>query len=238
MLRTTAFIQTTLLLITVLIAYLWLKTPSLFQYSLQIFALSILIYFIGKRLTKAKIWHLAPTEKSPEIIIASFALLLLIGATGNTNSVFFPLSYLHLFFLAFSTRATTAFLMTGAIIWFHYSLGINLDLKTMSDLATLPLILTFFLFAKKQYQEVIKKNYQLEQEKAIIGQENQEIDFFINSFLKPKLNFVKQTLSSSPQFQASQEINDIKQAVDVFEQHIDEYTKEAKNQTANETSKN
>jgi hypothetical protein len=238
MFRLTAFFQTTLLLITVLIAYLWLKIPNLSQYSLQIFALSVLIYFLVKRLTKAKIWHLAPTEKSPEIVIASFAILMLIGATGNANSIFFPISYLHLFFLAFSTRPVTAFLITGAIIWFHYSLGINLDLKTVSDLATLPLILTFFLFAKKQYQEVITKNYELEQEKNVLSQENQEVDFFINSFLKPKLSFVKQALSSSFDSQASQEISDIKQAVDIFEQHLDDYIEQTKNQTINETSKN
>lgn len=214
--------QTILLLFTIVLAYAWISVPFLAQYSLQIFALTIISYFLLKRYHKAKAWHIAPAYMSAEIILASFAFLMLIGATGNKDSVFYPLTYVHLFFLVFATRPSTSILVTGGLIWFHYALGIEITPTEIADLLTLPLILSFFLFTKHQYQDSLSKTVKLEEEKQLINKENQEISSFFNDYLQPKLNQLRQNMSSKDQF-ASEQIKQINDEIDNLEKHIDQY---------------
>ena len=147
---------------------------------------------------------------------------MLIGASGNKESIFYPLIYVHLFFLVFATNPTTAIIVTGGLMWFHYALGIQINTREIADLLTLPLIMGFFLFAKNQYQEVIKKAFILNQEQKIIKKENQEVIIFINQVLQPKLEELKNNLLKTDQF-AAQDVEQINQEVEKLENHIKEY---------------
>jgi K+-sensing histidine kinase KdpD len=141
------------LLLAITLAYLWLQVPILKQYSFQIFSLFVAAFLIMKRFKKAKFWHIMPDMASLEITLITFAFLLLIGATGNTKSLFFPLGYIHLFFLVMASEVPTAIIATVAIMLFHYSVEPSLDITTIQSIITLPIMLAIFLFARKQYDE-------------------------------------------------------------------------------------
>lgn len=228
-------LQTILLLATVLFAYIWLSNPFLSHYSLQIFAFSTIIYFLLKRYSKAKIWHIAPSQMSLEILFASFSFLMLIGASGNRESIFYPLVYVHLFFLVFATRPVTSITVTGALMWFHYALSATVSTADMSDLLTLPLIMGFFIFAKSQYQEVIKKAYLLKKESQMIKRENLQVANFIDKFLQPKLDELKQNLIHTDRF-AAQDVEHINIEVQKLEDFVASYTKQFNDQKQDEPS--
>lgn len=145
--------HTLALLLSIALAYLWLQVPVLRNYSFQIFALFVAGFFFVKRFKKAKLWHILPDVASFEITLITFSFLLLIGATGNTQSYFFPLGYIHLFFLVMASEAPTAIVATITIMLFHYSIEPSLSLPTVQGIITLPIMLSIFLFAKKQYDE-------------------------------------------------------------------------------------
>lgn len=141
------------LLLAITLAYLWLQVPVLKQYSFQIFSLFVAAFLIIKRFKKAKLWHIMPDTASFEITLLTFAFLLLIGATGNTNSIFYPLGYIHLFFLVMASEVPTAIIATIAIMLFHYTVQPSLEINTIQSIITLPIMLAIFLFARRQYDE-------------------------------------------------------------------------------------
>lgn len=145
--------HTLALLLSITLAYLWLQVPILRQFSFQIFALFVAAFFIVKRFKKAKLWHILPDWASLEITLFTFAFLLLIGSTGNTVSLFYPLTYIHLFFLVMTSHTPTAIVATIAIMLFHYAVEPNLEIATIQALMTLPIMLAIFLFARKEYDE-------------------------------------------------------------------------------------
>lgn len=141
------------ILIAVTLAYLWLQVDVLRQFSFQIFALFLASFMIIKRYKKAKFWHILPDWASIELTIITFPFLLLIGATGNTESLFYPLGYIHLFFIVMTSHVPTAIVATIGIMLFHYALGPELTPATIQSIITLPIMLAIFLFARKQYDE-------------------------------------------------------------------------------------
>lgn len=182
--------QAVVLVSTVGLAYLWLQTPLLSQYALQIFAATVLVFFVIKRLKKAKLWYVLPENMSVEMALVTFAFMLLIGATGNMDSHFYALTYVHLFLLALTTRVSTAISTTIAVMIFHFMLTPNLNLSELSSVLVLPLLLTFFLFAKRQYDEVQTEKALLAKETALaenFSHAEHNLENFITEFLKPKL---------------------------------------------------
>lgn len=193
--------QTILILMAVLGAYIWLLTPFLKLYSLQAFAFSLLAYFVVKFLQKKQPWKILPGYLSIEILLASFAFLLLIGATGNTRSLFFSLSYVHLFFLTFTTDKQTAIIGTLAITLFHFALSQVFDTEHVVQLLTLPLMTLFFLFAKAQYDELVRDQVTISSQREMISElssEEQTAASSIENEIIPKLATVANSESLSP----------------------------------------
>lgn len=192
-----ALIHTLLLMVTVVGVYVWLHTPGLEQYSSQAFAVSALLYFLVKLVTKAKPWHVLPVAMSLETIIVSFAFLLLIGSTGNTTSVFYPLTYIHLFFIVFSSQLGTTVVMTALIMLFHYSLTPDLSQHALVTLITLPLIMIFFLFAKRQHEEATRDRVIIKKEHRALERlqaEDSTVRMFLHTFMLPKLTQFEELL--------------------------------------------
>ena len=190
-----AHIQTLLLAITLGFVYWWLQIPSLSFYSLQAFAVSVVLYFVAKRASKAKFWHIAPAAQSFEMVLATFAFMILIGFTGNFESILFPLTYVHLFFLVFSTHLTTSIVTALFLIIFHYALGGGAVSVAISETLTIPIMLIFFLFTKHQYNEVIREKKIIEgEEKALSNslKKQKEITNLITKFVQPKLAQIKE----------------------------------------------
>ncbi|MBU0576839.1 hypothetical protein KJ707_00025 [Patescibacteria group bacterium] len=170
--------------------YWWLHIPYLQTYSLQAFALIGLVYFFVKGLSKTKAWHILPAFMSIETMLATMAFLLLIGATGNTSSWFYPLTYIHLFFVIFSSRVGTSILVTMLIILFHYGLSPNLVQHELVSLLTLPIVMAFFIFAKLQHEEATKDQLIIAEEEIKLSEieaEEFQLENFLQNFLEPKI---------------------------------------------------
>lgn len=194
--------QIILLTLSIFLAYLWLSIPSLGHYSLQAFAACILAYFILKKFNDAKVWIL-PETTADEMTLALFAILILVGATGLTNSWFFPLIYLYLFFLCLSLDTFVAISVSLELILFFYAQSNSFTQAEITHLISLPLILFFFLFTRRQYQEAKKhkalvkiETAQLEQISQDLVTENQWQNYvlqFLDQFLRPSLEKLHQT---------------------------------------------
>lgn len=163
-----ALLHTIAMTLGISLVYWWLHIPSFQLYSLQAFSIIGLLYFLVKGINKTKAWHILPAFMSIETVLSTMAFLLLIGATGNTASWFYPLTYIHLFFVVFSSHVGTSIAITMLIMLFHYGLTPNLVQHDLVSLLTLPIIMTFFIFAKMQHEEVIEDRLIIEEEEAEI----------------------------------------------------------------------
>ncbi|MBU1885789.1 hypothetical protein KKE34_04240 [Patescibacteria group bacterium] len=187
--------HTTAMTLGIALIYWWLHIPSLQPYSLQAFSVIGLLYFFVKGLSKTKAWHILPAFMSIETVLATMAFLLLIGATGNTASWFYPLTYIHLFFIVFSSHIGTSIVVTMLIMLFHYGLTPNLIQHDLVSLFTLPIIMAFFIFAKLQHEELIKDKLVVQEEEARLNElesEEFQLENFLENFLKPKINQLEQ----------------------------------------------
>ncbi len=192
--------HTTTMALGIGLIYWWLHLPSLQPYSLQAFAAIGLLYFLIKGLSKTKAWHILPAFMSVETVLATMSFLLLIGATGNTTSWFYPLTYIHLFFVVFSSHVGTSIFATMLIVLFHYGLSPNLLQHELVSLATLPIIMAFFIFAKLQHEEVIKDRLIIQEEEAKISElesEEFQLENFLQNFLRPKMAQLENFLDHS-----------------------------------------
>jgi len=190
------------IVVAIALAYLWLQVPILHNHSLQIFALMMIAFFVIKRLRQAKMWHIAPDPGSLELSIITFSFLLLIGATGNTQSVFYPLGYLHLFFIVLACTVPTAIIATTTIMLFHYAVQPAFDMTHLQALIALPIMLVLFLFTKHQYDQSRFKQNLLKEEKDVIdtlSMHEHELEKFVHEFLQPKLVSLHQLVSDLPQ---------------------------------------
>lgn len=182
------------------LAYVWLQIPELTFYSLQAFGLTVIVYFGLKRVSQAKLWYLVPAHSSLEMVVATFAFLLLIGSTGNLSSPFYSLTYIHLFLLVFSSGYKTSSITTGLIMLFHYSLSPENFISVSGSILSLPIILFFFLFAKSQYEEVIREKSIIAADEATLTDlEGQTLDLevFLNEFVSHKLQQLR-ALANDP----------------------------------------
>lgn len=168
----TSIFQVTLISIAILTTYFWLSIPFLEELSIQAFAVSILIYFLLKKLNKIKFW-LLPNSTLDEMMIVTFAFLLLVGSTGNIESIFFPMVYVYIFFISLCCHPSSAVVITLEVVLFHYALNGDVSLEHLSNLLSIPMIMLFFLFAKQQYDEV-QKNQQ------IIEMNQEQIEYYQN----------------------------------------------------------
>ena len=193
-----ALIHAGLLLTSVLAAYFWIKTPGLEIYSLQAFAGGVLVYFLLKRLRQAKFWHIAPHFLSWEMVVATFSISVLVGATGNFDSPLYPLAYVHLFFLILATPVNISLFMTGVLMLFHLSLGSGLSWENLvthlPPLLTLPSLSLIFLFAKHQHEAATSERVLLRVEERQLSSLRVEDDYlqkFLREFIGPKLEQIK-----------------------------------------------
>jgi hypothetical protein len=194
------FKHTIAVLLSIGLAYIWLSTPSLSYYSLQAFSVASFGFFLSKRFSKAQLWHILPETHSFEIVFVSFALTVLIGSTGNASSIFYPFAYIHLFFLVMTTRQITAISATLSVMLVHYALEPSLTSITIASFTTLPLMLVFFLFARRQYDDARLQHKIVEADElelASITKKEHSLESFLKEFLQPKLNVLIDLLETA-----------------------------------------
>ncbi|MBU0978332.1 MAG: hypothetical protein ABIJ33_01365 [Patescibacteria group bacterium] len=219
--RLSPIIHTMTLLLTLVATYLWLTTPTLAHYSLQAFAGTTLLYFILKKLDNSRLHHIAPAPDSLEMPMMTFALILIIGSTGLSQSIFYPLTYLYLLFLVMSTQVVTAVITTLGLTSLFFLLMPIFDHQHLAALFTLPLLLVLFILAKRQNEELTIEKIASQREhkakeflaqyaqdtKTHLDQANQDRDLnnrelvtlesFLETFLQPKLEYMLELIKDA-----------------------------------------
>ena len=186
------------ILIALVGCWLWLAGTSLSYYTPQLAAVLALTYFGIRFARKKHFLPLTQEQSTPEFALVSAAILLLIGSTGNIESIFFPLAYIHTFFLTMSLKPFQAILVSMAIVLFHFTLLGNATPQSLAQLISLFLMLFVFLFAKKQYEEHLREKAVVEQQEVELSDQQSNAILFITTFLKPKLESLLR-LSDYPQ---------------------------------------
>lgn len=146
--------------------YWWLHVPFLQLYSVQFFAVLGICYFILKKMSQAQAKHFLPATMSIETILVTSSLLLLIGATGGTSSWFYPLTYLGLFMVVFSSNTPSSIFSTLLIMLFLYGTSSQLHQHELVAISSLPIVMIFLIFAKLQHEEVIRDRLIIQAEEA------------------------------------------------------------------------
>jgi hypothetical protein len=199
----------------IVVAYVWLSLPPLAEYSLQAFAGCILLYFLLKRINQARLWELLPSTAVDEMTLVSFAFLLLVGGSQGTQSVFFPLIFVYLFFVSMTMNLITAIVISLETMIFFYALTPSATQLNLSHLFSIPVVMIFFLFAKYQYDQaqyqqnlaeieaeeihsyqvfLNSKTQQLDQSQQQTQRLSQYLISFIQHYLQPKLEQIKRML--------------------------------------------
>jgi len=187
------------------LAYVWLQVPQVQGYALQVFALLVAGFLILKRIKGGQLWHVLPAHKSAELAILTFAFLLLIGATGNTASIFYPLAYLHIFFIVMTAHPITAIVSATGLMFFHYAIDPSPGMHTLQAILTLALMLGIFIFAKQQYDQGKSAKNKLaleEKELELVNDQERTLEDFTDQFLKPRLRQLSE-LSQEPEENAA-----------------------------------
>ncbi len=139
----------------------WLVVPGLADLALQGFVGALGLFFITKRLQNAKMWHVLPHTHSPELGLLTFAFYLLIGATGNLSSPLLPLSFIHTFVVVFTAGPYTAIVTAASAFVFHWYQAPAIGMSEIVSLSIIPLLLVYFLFARRQYDALKQEENQL-----------------------------------------------------------------------------
>jgi hypothetical protein len=185
-----------LLLIAVALSYFWLQIQVLSYYSLQAFAMAVVMYFVIKKIHQKQLnlKKLMPAHTSLEMVFATFAFLLLIGATGNIESPFYALTYVHLFLLVFTSNYKTSSLVASSIMLFHISLSPLQSNELITSILSLPIVYFFFLFAKTQYDEVLREKEIIESDELVLSlleKDKLKLQSFLSKFLLTKITQLK-----------------------------------------------
>jgi hypothetical protein len=179
-------------------AYLWMSIPGMEVYALQGFALGILGFFAAKFFhwqSSSGEWQLEPRAHSLELPTVFFSVILMIWNTGHLASPLFPLYFLLLFGLALWSSQLVALATTGGVLLLLIATSTwPLTSVDFSHLLSLPLLMTIFLFTRREYfwarregRRLIKQTTRLEEH---TDRERRTLQFF-ESFLLPKLEFLR-----------------------------------------------
>lgn len=184
---------------SLLVAYVWVTLPALRGLSLQLTTLTLLVFFVMKRLSHSRLHHILPKPESLETALLVGTVALGVGATGGLTSPFLPLFHLVLFASVLSLRLTTNLItMLGLTVFLWATSQQPLSANAWIELLSLPFLLPLMLFARAQFDEVRELRYLAEQERTVLQTEEKEVEQFLRQFLHPKLIWLLHTIHTSP----------------------------------------
>ena len=205
--------QALLMTSSVITAYVFLQVPALGQYSLQLFALLFLIYWLLQRRSQRRLFYPFAQQFSANILLLNMAFMLLIGGSGGLSSPWFVLTFIQLFFVALACSDQLAILLSLQLVLFYLGLGLNiagnLTAMTMTELSNLlavPLVMLFYLFGKNQYQKAHYQTLLLDSEKQERLQaqaDDQAVADFIHNLLDKRLPMLEYWLTFTPAGQST-----------------------------------
>lgn len=180
-------------------SYVWVTTPGLNEYSLQLFAFGILVFTITKRFKRK---HISKTfQHAPyELLILLFCILVFIGTNQEHPGLLYPLISVALFFFVFFSSTFTAIMIGAMMALFLLSTQTFSLTSDYSIILMIPLLVSLFLFTKRQYDvtKKIQTALNIDEEKiSTLSQDQNQLESFLKEYLQPKLE-VMQHLSQNP----------------------------------------
>ncbi len=183
------------ILLAFVIAYFWVSSPLLREYSLQLAAGLFLIYFLSKRLQQSKWNHLMPSEESLETALLVGAVAVVVGSTEALGSPFLPLFYLLLFVSVMTISLYSNLVEMVALLLFLWAVSVHpLTGNYWLELLSLPLLLPLMLFARWQFEEAQEDKYRLKQEENLLADQESRILMFLSTYLTPRLRQLRAML--------------------------------------------
>lgn len=169
---------------------IWMSVPFLEIYSLQLVALTFLLFvFLRFKHNRNNLQSPFPNHTNSELIPITLLFMLLISATGNTHSWAYPLTYLYLFLIVFSLEKTSALLIAGCTFALQLLLITTFTVQEMIILVNIPLITGVMLYAKDRHTTALLEKQIIEEEEALVAASQAEIttlEDYIQQFLLPK----------------------------------------------------
>ncbi len=198
--RGSALLEPASILVSFGLAYAWVTSPALREYSLQLSAGLFLVYFISKKLQQSKLRHIMPSESTLETALLVGAVAIVVGSTGGLGSPFLPLFYLLLFVSVMTVDLTTNLVEMVSLLVFLWAISIHpLSTNYWLELFSLPLLLPLMLFARWQFEEAQEDKYRLQQEEHLLAHQETNMLMFLSTFLVPKLRQLRAMLILSEQ---------------------------------------
>lgn len=148
----TSVTATIISVFSIALAVFWLKLPELKIFVPQLLAAIVIIYIIVKIAYQFKNnWLPTSFFVAWEIGSLLLASLLLIGSTGNTQSVFFTLIYLVIIFLVMTTSVSTSVAAGAGIVIFLASLVTQWSAQVWASIFSVPIFTIVFILIKLYY---------------------------------------------------------------------------------------
>jgi len=204
------FIHVGYLFLSLLVVFVWTRSPTLSYYNLQLVALLVVAFFAKNLLFKKR------STKTFDAVILAMVILFLVFSTGGAASPLFFLIFFLLFGLSFLFEPVVSVIFSLSLIIFLLP-----SIKTSSEVASvlaLALITPLALFFGKQYLENLSKEKRIKiyqkkwgVDEEIIEAEETDILLWLSTVFKPGMNEIidrtSQLLSSLGQLGLSQKIH-------------------------------
>lgn len=180
-------IHTILLFAAVAGVYVWVATPGLSQYTLQLVAVLVLA-FAAAHFFKKKSQPIR-THISLDLTLLTAMILLLITETGALASPFFFMLYFLLFVVAFVYEIEATLVLTGTLILYFFILPTTdlSDLSHMSEIFALLMITPLAIFTGHEYEKIAETKKLAARLTEHLTREENDILMFLSLNLKKTL---------------------------------------------------
>lgn len=197
-----AFVYTLLLSVLTIFAYIWIYHPILTMYTLQFFAVSIVIFLIMRKLRRKNLLSSKEDAIPYELVIFSTCLFIFIGTYSNNLQLLFPILTIAIFCFVFFAPLFIS--LTTSLLTLVFIVSNN-QFNQSSDytlLFMIPLLLCLFLFTKKQYDLAHAEELLLAQQSQKVDAlqtKSSELESFIQDYLKPKIAIIEELAEENEQ---------------------------------------
>lgn len=184
-----------LIVVFLSLSYLWVAIPELRELSLQLTAALFVVYFVSKRLSGSRWHHILPKPASIETALLTGAVALVVGSTGSLQSPFLPLFHLILFISVLTIDLPANIAKVIGLTVFLWATSIQPFTNAMwIELLSLPFLMPLMIFARLQFEEAQEEKHLIKLEENILQEQEQRILLFLATYLRPKLNYIRQLL--------------------------------------------
>ncbi|HSV94691.1 MAG TPA: hypothetical protein VLH94_01780 [Spirochaetia bacterium] len=187
----TKFVNTLLLIITIVSVFAWNQSPILKNYNLQLTGALILLYFVSKLIFR----RVTQPSFVATLVLVSISLLLIFSSGGISSPIFFVLYFL-LFAIALLLSPSQAAIASTTLViilfWQNYQ---DLTSLVIIDLLTLILITPLAIIFSNNYLKYLQSEGKIYLLKEAIKDEEVESLLWISTTAKPSIASVLNSIS-------------------------------------------